>query len=153
MKKSTLAQWVTTLAVCALVLPALASLDNPVTRPVKIHGNMTIVLNPRTGSAQFTDWGESTHTGLYTNSGWGVMNAAGQYIAGAGTVVAANGDTIDYVMGPTPNMVTYIGGTGRFQGVTGGFVATGTSRTPFVPNPDGTVTFKSTWVGFGEITY
>ena len=152
MKKSTLAQWVTTLAVCTLVVPAVASLDNPVTRPVKIHGNMTLVINPLTGSTQFTDWGESTHTGLYTNSGWGVRNAAG-FIAGEGTVVAANGDTIDYVMGPTPNTVTYIGGTGRFQGVTGGFVATGTSSTPPVLNPDGTVTIESTWVGFGEITY
>ncbi len=140
------------LAVCALGLPALASEGNPVTRPVKVHGNMTVVVNPLTGSCQFTEWGEAIPVGRYSNTGSGVMDRTGALVAGHGTVVAANGDRIDWVIG-APNTVVYTGGTGRFHGVTGGFIATPISREPPVVNPDGTLTVELTYIGIGQITY
>ena len=142
------------LAVCFLVRPAVASLDNPVTRPlIVVEGHLTIVVNPATGAYEFADWGWATHTGLFTNSGSGVLNlATGQFLSGTGQVFAANGDTLDWTIG-APNTVVYTGGTGRFQAVTGGFLAVITSETLLHPNPDGTVTLAITYDGSGTITY
>jgi hypothetical protein len=144
-----------TLAACLLVRPAVASLDNPVTRPlIVVEGHLTIVVHPATGAYEFTDWGWATHTGLFTNSGSGVLNlATGEFLSGSGVVFAANGDTLDWIIGTTPNTVVYTGGTGRFQGVTGGFLAVITSVTPLSSNPDGTVTLAITYDGSGTITY
>src|SRR3954467_5706579 len=104
-----------TLAVCLLARPAMASLDNPVTRPLKVEeGHLTIVVDPVTGAYHFTDWGSATHTGRFTNTGSGVVNlATGEFLSGTGVVVAANGDTINWKIGTTPNTVVYTGGTGR----------------------------------------
>ena len=142
-------------AVCLLALPAMASLDNPVTRPLKVlEGHLTIVVDPVTGAYEFTDWGWATHTGRFTNSGSGVLNLlTGEFLSGSGRVLAANGDALDWIIGPTPNTVTYTGGTGRFQGVTGGFLAVITSETLLSSNPDGTLTLAITYVGSGTITY
>jgi hypothetical protein len=143
------------LAVCLLARPTLASLDNPVTRPLKVlEGHLTIVVDPLTGAYEFSDWGWATHTGRFTNSGSGVVNlTTGEFISGAGVVIAANGDTLDWKIGTTPNTVVYTGGTGRFQGVTGGFLAVITSETLLSNNADGTVTLAITYDGSGTITY
>lgn len=141
------------IAVCALGLPAVASLKNPVTRPVKVSGNMTLIVNPLNGAYQLTDWGQASHAGRYSDTATGVMNLlTGQFLSGQGTIVAANGDAIDWQVG-APNEVVYTGGTGRFQGITGGFPAVITSQTPPVVNPDGTWTLGLTYTGSGEITY
>jgi len=143
------------LALCLLAQPAKASLDNPVTRPLKVlEGHLTITVDPLTGDYEFTDWGWATHTGRFTNSGSGVVNlATGEFVAGTGVVIAANGDTLAWMIGPTPNMVSYTGGTGRFQGVTGGFLAVITSETLLSVNSDGTLTLAITYDGTGAITY
>lgn len=146
------------LATCLVARPAAASLNNPVTRPVLIiEGHMTITVNPLTGAYSFTDWGWATHTGLYSNSGssgpGGLDLTRGEFLAGSGVVVAANGDTADWKVGTTPNTVVYTGGTGIFQGVTGGFNATVTSVTPLSFNPDGTITLAIIYTGNGTITY
>jgi hypothetical protein len=142
-------------AVCLLVRPAAASLDNPVTRPFSvIEGHLTIVVNPVTGAYHFTDWGWATHTGLYTNSGSGVLDlATGEFLSGSGVVIAADGDTIDWIVGTTPNTVVDISGTGRFQGITGGFAVNVTSETLLSNNPDGTLTLAITYNGSGTLTY
>jgi len=115
---------------------------------------LTIVVEPLTGSYHFTDWGWATHTGLFTNSGSGVVNlATGEFVSGTGLVFAANGDTLSWTFGTTPNTVVYTGGTGRFQGVTGGFLGVITSATLLSSNPDGTLTFAMTYDGSGTITY
>lgn len=146
---------VTALAVCLMARFAVASLDNPVTRPLKVaEGHLTIVIDPVTGDYQFTDWGWATHTGLFSNSGSGVLNlATGEFISGTGVVVAADGDTLSWTFGTTPNTVVYTGGTGRFEGVTGGFPGRITSQTLLSVNPDGTLTFAMTYDGSGTITY
>ncbi len=146
------------LATCLLGQPARASLSDPVTRPVLIiEGHLTITVDPVTGAYTFTDWGWATHTGLYSNSGssgpGGLDLVTGEFISGSGVVIAANGDTADWEIGNTPDMVVYTGGTGIFQGVTGGFTAIVTSVTPLSFNPDGTVTLAITYTGSGTITY
>lgn len=140
------------LAVCFQVGRATASLDNPVTRPLTVEGNVTLVLNPSTGAGHFTDYGQATEVGLFSNAGSSQFNAAGQVVSGQGQAVAANGDTLDWVVG-APNTIVWTGGTGRFQGVRGGFVFTITSQKVLGTNPDGTVNLKLTYDGTGTITY
>src|SRR6185369_17076653 len=73
------------LAVCLLALPVAASTPNPVTRPViVVEGHMTLVVDA-SGGYQFTDWGWASHTGLYSNSGSGIIDlATGQFVSGTG---------------------------------------------------------------------
>jgi hypothetical protein len=143
------------LAACLTIKPAMASLKNPVTRPVKvIEGHLTITIDPVTGDYQFTDWGMATHVGLVTNSGAGVLNlATGQFVSGTGVIVTANGDLITWAVGTVPNTVLYTGGTGRFEGASGGITISVTSQTLLSVNEDGTVTFLMTYVADGSITY
>jgi len=145
-------------ALCLLVRPARANLSNPVTRPLKIiEGHLTITINPDTGAYQFTDWGWATCIGRYSNTGsagpGGLDLATGEFVAGSGVVIAANGDTINWIVGTTPNTVLDISGTGVFQGATGGFVVNVLSETPISNNPDGTVTLAITYDGNGTLTY
>ena len=137
------------------IQPAMASVDNPVTRPVKVvAGNLTITVDPLTGDYEFTDYGFATHVGLVTNSGAGVLNlATGQFLSGTGVIVTANGDLLTWAVGTAPNTVNYTGGTGRFEGATGGISITVTSQTLLSVNADGTVTFLMTYVADGTITY
>jgi len=144
---------IASLALCALGLPALASEKNPVTRPGQNHGNITAVMELATGLCDFSDWGESTHVGRYSATGWAQMGPTGTFIAGQGTVVAANGDTLDWEIDGTSGVIVWTGGTGRFEGATGGFVATDIVQQPPVDNGDGTVTLRMTYIGVGELTY
>lgn len=141
------------LAVCALALAALGSAKNPVTRPTKGTGHATVVVDLGTLECQFTQWGQGTHLGCWTDSGKGVMaNDFTYFVSGHGTIVAANGDTIDWEF-TGPNSNRYTGGSGRFQGVTGGVTFTITSATDPVFNGDGTMTLEFTYDMVGEVTY
>jgi hypothetical protein len=142
-------------AIVIVAFTGMASVGNAVTRPLKVlEGHLTIVVDPVTGAYHFTDWGFATHTGRFTNTGSGVVNlATGEFLSGSGVVLAANGDTISWKIGTTPNTVVYTGGTGHFQGVTGGFPATITSVTPLSNNADGMETLAITYDGSGTITY
>src|SRR5260370_16610883 len=77
------------LAVCFLGRPAMASLDNPVTRPlVVVEGHLTIVVAPATGAYEFNDWGWATHTGLFPSTGSGVVNlATREFISGSSALL------------------------------------------------------------------
>jgi hypothetical protein len=144
-----------TLVACLLAKPAMASLDNPVPRPVKVlEGHLTITVDPLTGEYEFTDWAWASHTGLNTNSGAGVLDlGTGLFVSGSGVIIAANGDTIGWTVGAIPNTVVYTGGTGRFEGVTGGIAVFVTSQTLLSVNPGGTLTFLMTYTGKGIISY
>jgi hypothetical protein len=144
-----------TMLLFLLLRPAVALADNPVTRPIKIvHGHLTLVVDPETGDYQFTDWGWATLIGKYTNEGSGVLDlATGQFLSGSGVTVAANGDTIDWIVGTVPNTVLDISGTGQFEGVSGGFAVTVISETLLSSNPDGTLTLAITYTGSGTLTY
>ena len=143
------------LAVCLLTAPAVASANHPVTRPLNIiEGHLLLVVDPVTGAFDFTDWGWATEIGKYTNSGSGYLDlATGEFISGSGLVVAADGSTIDWIIGAIPNTVVDTGGTGRFVGVTGGFGVTVLSETLLSANPDGTLTLAITYTGTGTLTY
>lgn len=141
------------LAICALALTALGSAKNPVTRPMKGNGHLAIVVDLATGEAAITDWGQATHIGSWTDSGEGILDPSFQYfVSGHGTIVAANGDTVDWEF-TSPNSNHYTAGTGRFQGVRGGMTFTITSATDPVFNGDGTMTTEFTYDMVGEITY
>ncbi len=142
------------LAICALALTALGSAKNPVTRPVKGIGHATVVVDLATRQARFTQWGQATHIGRWTDTGEGILDPTFTYfISGHGTTVAANGDTVDWEFtGPISNR--YTAGTGRFQGVTGGATFTITSATEPAFNEDYTMmTTEFTFDMVGEITY
>jgi hypothetical protein len=143
------------LVVCLSARPTSASVGNPVTRPLTIvEGHLTLIVDPATGDYHFTDWGLATLIGLYTNSGTGVLNlATGEFLSGSGVVVAANGDTIDWIVGTTPNTIVDISGTGRFQGASGGFPVHVLSETLVSSNGDGTLTLAITYDGSGTLTY
>jgi hypothetical protein len=142
------------LATCLLARPALGSLQNPVTRPLHVvAGHLTLTVNPATGAYEFTGSGNATHTGLAATYGSGVLDlATGQFLSGTGLVIAANGDTLSWIVGD-PNTVVYTGGTGRFQGVTGGFLVIPISQTLLSVNPDGTLTLAIDYEGSGTVTY
>ncbi len=142
------------LAICALALAALGSVKNPVTRPQKGIGHATVVVDLATCAATMTDWGQATHVGNWTDSTEGVLDKTYQYwVSGHGTIVAANGDTIDWEF-TSPNSGRYTGGTGRFQGVTGSLTFTITSASEPAFNEDYTImTTELTYEFVGEITY
>ena len=143
------------LATCLMASPARASLDNPVSRPVKVSGgHLLITVDPGTGDYEFIDWGTASHIGQYQNSGAGVLNLdTGVFVSGTGVIIGADGDEIHWMVGGGVNTVFYTGGTGRFLGVTGRFPVTITSQTLISINEDGTLTFLMTYDGEGVITY
>ena len=159
-KKFTATSWIgiVALALCFLARPAIASLDNPVTRPVKVtnsHGHLLITVDPGSGNYEFIDWGTATHLGQFSNTGSGVLDLSrGVFLSGTGVLVAADGDTISWeVWDGGINTVNYTSGTGRFAGVTGLFPVTITSQTLISANSDGTLTFLITYEGEGWISY
>jgi hypothetical protein len=140
-----------------LAMPGFGQPGNAVPRPLKVlEAHMTITVDPE-GNYDFADEGLANHTGRFSNTGSGVVDlVTGEFLSGTGTVIAANGDTLNWTVGTvdgTPNTVVYTGGTGRFEGLTGGFPAIITSVTPLSNNPDGTMTLAITYVGEGTIVY
>ena len=89
-------------------------------------------------SANVTGSGTATHLGLWTTTGtvnYGPPDENGLLpSSGEATITAANGDTLEVVVQGTLNLAagtdtgtfTFVGGTGRFAGVSGsaGFVVT-----------------------------
>lgn len=122
------------LAVCALLLPATASVKNPVERPYKSHGEGTVIVDLEDfilhGNPVLPWWideesGEATHLGLYTNTGEGTHNLITGEVMGSGYSTAANGDILFWQMtrhGEDPAVVTWTGGTGRFEGASGSII-------------------------------
>jgi hypothetical protein len=163
MKKPVFIRGLITLAVCALALPMMASLKNPVERPLKAGGAVIAIVNAVTGEFVIDETsgssvGLSTHTGLFTATGSG--NAwTGDWGL---TVTAANGDQLSgrSVPGaPVPGVPLefhFTSGTGRFAGAFGEMTYV-ISDLSIVPNPDDptgmTVILSYTWEGTGTITY
>jgi hypothetical protein len=139
-------------AVCILSLAALGSTKNPVTRPMRVQGNVTVTINLSDGTWVVQDLGEATHTGRYVNHGSGHFDAQGNPV-GSGTGTAANGDQIFWGMPGSSWNTQFTGGTGRFQNLTGGFNVVFQS-TPVVTFPDpNTMVETYTYIGEGTVTY
>ena len=95
--------------------------------------------------------GEATHSGRYWNEFTGSLSLATFQGDSEGTFVCANGDEIYWtgtINGPTLT-VTATGGTGRFAGGHGGFVA---DLFDIDINLDD-LTLSYSFDGTGEVTY
>ena len=156
MRKSMLIRGLAALATCALVLPAIGSLKHPVERPFMGVGHCVLLVDPITGNvvsggSVSSNWGVATHVGRFENE------VSGNMLMGlSGTLTAANGDQIDWVAAD-PVTISCVGGTGRFEGVSGGFTAVIADdySEELVTNPDGTMTLiiSYSYTGTGTITY
>ena len=126
------------LAVCALLLPATASVKNPVERPFKQKGEHVLVLDflnyALYGDPMIPMWiewesGQATHLGLYTSSATGIHNLDTGESNLSGYVTAANGDKVYWEsteQASSPSII-FTGGTGRFEGASGSMISTGTT--------------------------
>jgi hypothetical protein len=78
-------------------------------------------------------WGQATHLGRFTSSLLHCFNPdTGVFTAGESTYIAANGDTVDMIYYGRAvddqlliDNFTIVGGTGRFEGATGGGTGSG----------------------------
>lgn len=159
MNRTTLARWITLLAICTLSLPTGLSAKDAVERPFKFRNDYTTVNYtpfPFSGVLEGTGW--ATHLGRIT----AYADLLGYVESGdalfRGFFTSANGDQVFWDAYVNPGIsytVIFTGGTGRFQNVSGGFDAVYTYRTmepyPPVPGTDVLVTFGSE--GTGTIIY
>jgi hypothetical protein len=116
---------------CGLLVPsAMAAGAKMQTFQLKCHQalNKLTLVDPTIGMFNMFDVGEATLLGRYVNQGQiqmvPVQGGGFAVLFGAGTITAANGDTIDWVMVPsdgtsTTDTINILGGTGRFEGAIG----------------------------------
>lgn len=147
------------LLVCAVALPLSAKDKKQVTRPFKNVGLMSVLVTPISATRALVhneEDGNSTHIELYHNTGDGIMDrGTGQFLAGSGTVTAANGDKANWVLDPKTGRYLFTGGTGRFEYVSGFMTmtsATVLSQSQPLP-PYYIFTMTILYTGEGEITY
>ncbi len=142
------------LALCALLLPVTASAKHQVTRPFKFHAEQTIIIDFMSGTWTIVEEiGEATHFGRYTCSGGGTFDSD-LYLTGSGEQIAANGDKVFWEIEGPPFILTYAGGTGRFEGATGSATLTITAQT-MLPDPEfpWLLTITQSFTGIGTIKY
>lgn len=122
---------ISVLAACAVVLPTLGSMKNPVQRPVKVSESVVWEVDLTTGLAMGVGQGEGSHVGRYLNEAmavWSLDFSPGGYfgiVEGTGVVTSASGDQLFWKMTPDQlGVVQFEGGTGRFEGASGALDAT-----------------------------
>jgi hypothetical protein len=157
------------LAVLMLASSALASERNPVTRPYLTHSTITaevIMLEPSewymegenrliVGTWALTGIGVATHSGKYTDEGHGVayvdLTDGSMHGVGSGCATNARGEQVTWdswepLDGSRQVTVTFTGGTGRFESVSGQF-------TFVYPEPADPGGWTAEITGVGTITY
>ena len=141
-----------TLAICVFAFGAVGSVKNPVTRPIRVQGHVTAIINLTTGELQSggptaPNFAVGTHTGSSSNV------ASGNFFTGEidGTVTAANGDQI-FWMATGPESIGFTGGTGRFEGITDGFTFVMSNETVTFPDAN-TMVISYDYLGIGTATY
>ncbi len=143
------------LLACALALPVAAKDKKQVTRPLKGSGVMTVHYTPisqNTAIFHNEEEGTATHTGRYHNVGDGLTDFTGTTSTASGTMTAANGDTVHWVLGSGTRFIID-GGTGRFENASGYIMWTVPSKSDPVFLPDGTFIVTMVAVYEGEVTY
>ena len=162
MKNSMLIRGLAALAVCALVLPVVGSLKNPVERPFKATGIFTSVSDATGAAGTFLTVGTATHLGKFVGQGTYEVTGVSSdglkvFMHVAATWTAANGDTIDLYIADwvndysvTPPIATgfanIIGGTGRFANASGSYVAN-------ISPADAAPGVTQIWTAEGTISY
>ncbi len=150
------------LAGCAICLSAAAEPKQQVSRPYKITGvtvgeitAVTVTTNDLLISFNLVNVGEATHCGRYLNVGTTTLSLVTHTGTAEGTFSAANGDIIYWVgvIKGTALTVTATGGTGRFAGGSGGFVAelSNVIIDPLPPVVGGIISY--TFEGTGRVSY
>jgi hypothetical protein len=116
---------------------------------VKVRGQVIATINPSDGSGLWQDRGEATHTGRFTSEA--TTTDYGTSWSGAAT--AANGDQLFWVLPGSSWHVQFTGGTGRFEGLTGGMnIVWESEHIVTYPDPN-TRVMTFTYIGEGTVTY
>jgi hypothetical protein len=151
------------LAVCTLALAAIGSVKNPVKRPLKGTGFVTVTFHADVAkgivTAETIDVGQATHTGLccsHATATGSLADAAQGFLPSpdTGTNTAANGDQVFWKIIPGSNWACSItGATGRFEGCYGGMNYL--YQSPMVVSYPDAYTIVVTWTEEyeGSITY
>jgi len=134
------------LGACILGLSGFGSQKNLVQRPYKARGQVTGVIDLNKGTMEVSGVAYATHLGFVTSYAKGAPNAL------KGTVTAANGDKL-FWESYDPLTVVFTGGTGRFMGATGGYVAVDQQMVPRPNPPPGQMIIDVTFLVEGTITY
>ena len=122
---------------------------NSVTRPVTMQAHSQMVLRLADGSYNSKAEIIASHCGKSVGLGWGLFGGAG-----AGKIIAANGDEIFFDSPTTVLQGIITGGTGRFAGASGEFNIVALEQTGTDPGPEpGTLTLSFVWTATGTITY
>ena len=144
--------------VCGLLLPSAIGASGEVqTFQLKLRQGIntltvdpTRTVDPSKPYFNMVDIGECTYFGRYVNNGWVQIDMSAQpprSLGGEGTLTAANGDSIGWVLAVDPDNPERIyvvpnAGTGRFEGATGYLDNFPISMTP---DPTGTILTISHW--------
>ena len=145
----------TVLAACAVCLCFGIGAGKQVTKPYKITGDVVgeiLSVSPDyTITFKAINIGEATHSGRYYNELTGRLSLVTHQGTSEGLFVCADGSKITWTatINGTILTVTATGGTKRFQGGTGGFVAEMEDIVVDLKNKVLSYTFK----GIGEVTY
>ena len=148
-----IAKAVVILAIFVLLQTGAATAQKRVERPYKAHAQVTVVVSINgvpnfSGPWPAIERGEATHLGQFLSLD--IVTPEGN---NTGTIIAANGDKIFWTSSPgAPG--TWTGGTGRFQGVTGGLTSAQFSDPVLAFDPVlGEYTVTQTYESEGTITY
>jgi hypothetical protein len=127
-----------------------------VERPFRAQLAGTETLYLPTGEVDTQGQGEATHLGKYKLVGHGFVNLETGEASGSGFLTAANGDQIfiESTLQGGVSIMTFTGGTGRFEGATGTIIPTPTSTPIITTDPVAmTITLRGTYTAAGTITY
>jgi hypothetical protein len=107
--------WLVSIVIASLTFVAIAG--ETVERPYEHHSTQILMYDPSNGTWEIeSQVGQATHMGLFTS--WGTGGEAG----GSGYATAANGDKLYWEV--TGSIITFTGGTGRFEDASGSFTET-----------------------------
>ena len=137
------------LAACLLTTMA-AGAKNRVTRPFKIWSDDNVmIVDPATGlDVAYRSTGHATHFGLFSSEGTS---------PGVGFFTTANGEQVWWHFTEEPDglhfALSFTRGTGRFEGVSGGFSGVLEDVQLVDATPEGFLVFTFTYAAAGTITY
>ena len=147
---------VLSLAVCSLLPTQVLNAKDLVTRPFQISGQLTIMdyTNPAPPWVMI-DRGVALEFGKFVDVGkyeYQYDSVAQEWrLVGYGIFYVASGDQI-FWKDDGSHAITFTGGTGRFQNVSGEFMFWPTDSF-MEPGPEGTTSFVFNYYGEGTITY